>query len=344
MAAHSKIDEVFVDGKPYAEVMKQQVVILMKHPAQLIWKPLTFAVGWLVLTGLVSGCKTTFRTVDERFMARPAAHRHVQILPIWFEGAGNIDHSLSTNDLRVLCRQTDKSLVRAVQRELQSKGYKIVGPVQVLFAEKTLSRSAAEIGQPLEAVHADLSKNLLGQFPASAETRPLTFQTNTTLGFFRYMGTWDHARLEHNPFHYQMTSSLSNVLTRIGATNSEAILLVDTKAFFESDHKQTKRAIWNWTGGGLVAVTEAGVNVAFVAVAVLAESSSPPPLLWVDPFWHSDNSLQHSIALVDVHTREVLWLNREEFKHQDPRDAQVLADTVAETLADLPTISPISHR
>lgn len=344
MAAYPEINELFVDGKPDAEVMKQSVVILRKHPAQLIRKPLTLAIGWLALSGLVSGCKTTFRTVDERFMAQPAAHRHVQILPIWFAGAGNIDHSLSTNDLRVLCRQTDKSLVRAVQRELQSKGYKIVGPVQGSYPVDTLSRSAAETGQPLDAVHADLSKNLLGQFPSSAESRPLTFQTNTTLGFFRYMVTRDHARLEHNPFHYQMTSSLSNVLTRIGATNSEAVLLVDTKAFFGSDHKQTKRAFWNWTGGGLVAVTEAGVNVAFVAVAVLAQSSSPPPLLWVDPFWHSDNSLQHSIALVDVHTREVLWLNREGFKHQDPRDALILADTVAETLADLPPISPISHR
>ncbi len=316
----------------------------MKHPAQLIRKPLTFAVGWLVLTGLVSGCKTTFRTVDERFMAQPAAHRHVQILPIWFEGAGNIDHSLSTNDLQILCRQTGKELARTIQRVLQSNGYKIVGPVQVLYGDEMSSQPAVETWRSLEVVRLDFCENLLGQYPALADSRLLTFQTNTTLGFFRYMAPWDHARLEHNPFHYQMTPALTNVLTRIGATNADAVLLVDTKVFFESEHKQAKRTVWNWTGGGLIAATEVGVNVAFFAVAVLAEASGPPPPLWLDPFWHSDNSLQHSFALVDVHTREVLWLNREDFKHQNSHDAGILADTVIATLADLPPISPISHR
>ena len=141
-----------------------------------------------------------------------------------------------------------------------------------------------------------------------------------------------------------MPPSLGNVLTWVGATNSETILLVHTKAFFESEPKQAKRTIWNWTGGGLSAVAEVGVNAALFAVAALAESSRPLPPIRADPFWHSDNSLQHSIALVDVRTREVLWLNRQNFKHPDPRDVQVLADTVAGTLADLSPISRISHR
>ena len=150
------------------------------------------------------------------------------------------------------------------------------------------------------------------------------------------MATANPAGFEHNPFHYQMTSSLTNVLVRIGATNVGAVLLVDTKAFFESEHKEAKRTIWNWTGGGLIAVTEVGVNAAFFTVALLAESSGPPPPIWVDPFWHSSNSLQHSIALVDARTGEVLWLNRREFKRKDPRDAEILTETVANTLADLP--------
>ena len=58
--------------------------------------------------------------------------------------------------------------------------------------------------------------------------------------------------------------------------------------------------------------------------------------IWVDPFWYSSNSLQHNIALVDAHTGQVLWLNREDFSHQDPRDAEIIANTVARTLADLP--------
>lgn len=168
---------------------------------------------------------------------------------------------------------------------------------------------------------------------------PLTFQTNTTLGFFRYIATWDHAKFEHNPFHYRMIPALTNVLARCGATNVEAVLLVDAKAFFESQHKHTKRTVWNWTGGGLIVTTEVGVNLAVVAVAVLSGAGSAPVPIWVDPFWHASNSLQHSVALVDVRTREVLWLNREDFNRKDPRDADILADTVADALTDLPKIN-----
>lgn len=296
------------------------------------------AVVLLVLVALASGCRTTFRTVDERFMAQPANYRQVQILPVWFEGAGNIDHSLTTNDLQALCRQVGEDLAKSVQQELRSKGYQVVGRVQVLRGDETLSQSAAEIGPSLEAVRVDFCRNLSGQFPAPADGRPLTFQTNTTLGFFRYMATWDHARFEHNPFHYRMTASLTNVLARCGATNVEAVLLVDTRAFFESHHNHTKRTVWNWTGGGLIAVTEVGANLALVTVEVLAGGGGPPPAIWVDPFWRSSNSLQHSIALVDARTQEVLWLNRQDFNRKDPRDPEILRETVADTLVDLPPI------
>ncbi len=292
----------------------------------------------LMLAVILAGCQTTFRTVDERFMAQPAAHRHVQVLPVWFEGAGNIDRSLSTNDLQVLCRQSGKDLVRTIRRELQSKGYEVVGPVQLWQGDQSSAGWGTGFCGPLETVQMDLCENLLQQFPFPADGRPLTFQTNTALGFFRYLATWSPARFEHNPFHYQMTSSLTNVLFWMGATNSEAVLLVDTKAFFESEHKHTQRVVWNWTGGGLLATAEVGVNLAILAAAVLVGADSAPVPVWVDPFWRSDNSLQHNIALVDVQTREVLWLNRREFKHKDPRDAEILADTVVGTLADLPRV------
>jgi hypothetical protein len=135
-----------------------------------------------------------------------------------------------------------------------------------------------------------------------------------------------------------MTSSLTNVLVRFGVTNSEAVLLMDTKAFFESRHRQAKRLWWNWTGGGVIATTEVGVNLAVVAVAALAGAGAAPVPIWIDPFWHSDNSIQHSIALVDIRTQEVLWLNRQDFKHKKARDPEILTGTVAGTLADLPPI------
>lgn len=306
--------------------------------ADIISKKICSAAGWLTLVVLVSGCRTTFRTVDERFMARPANYRQVQVLPVWFEGAGNIDHSLTTNDLQALCQQAGNDLVGAVQRRLESKGYSVVGSVRIWRTNEMPVQPATEIGPSLGTVRVDFCENLLGQYSLSAGGAPLTFRTNTTLGFFRYMGTANPARFEHNPFHYQMTSSLTNVLVQISATNAEAVLLVDSKAFFESRHKHTKRTVWNWTGGGLIAVTEVGANLALVTVEVLTGGGSPPPAIWVDPFWHSSNSLQHSFALVDVRTREVLWLNREDFKRKDPRDTDILTATVADAMADLPPI------
>lgn len=310
----------------------------MYRPVKTVLKRSAYAAGLLALAGLVSGCKTTFRTVDQRFMAQPANFRQVQILPVWFEGAGNIDPSLTTSDLQALCRQAGEDLASSVQKELRSKGYQVVGRVQVLHDDETLSPSAVEIRPSLEAVRVDFCRNLPGQFPSPADGRPLTFQTNTTLGFFRYMATWDHARFEHNPFHYRMTASLTNVLAGCGATNVQAVLLVDCRAFFESQHNHTRRTVWNWTGGGLIAVTEVGANLALVTVEVLAGGGGSLPGIWVDPFRHSSNFLQHNIALVDVRTQEVLWLNLQGFNRKDPRDPEILRETVADTLVDLPRI------
>jgi len=286
-----------------------------------IVKRLGRAVGWLALAALVSGCHT-YRTVDKRFMLQPAAYRRVQVLPVWFAGAGNNDHSLTTNEIQSLCRQTGEDLSTAIREALLSKGYQVTGPVEILSAGKTLPGLDAETRRQLETIRIDFSENLLQPYPLGDSGQPLVIRTNA----------------ETNPFHHQLTSPIGMVAARLGETNAVAVLLVDTKVFYESRHKQTKRLWWNWTGGGVIATTEVGVNLAVLAVAVLAGAGSAPGPIWIDPFWHSDNSIQHSIALVDVRTREVLWLNREDFKHQDPSDPESLMKTVTGTLADLPPI------
>ncbi len=307
----------------------------MKTPAVILSKRLVCLAGLLTLAGLVSGCQTTFRTVDARFMAQPAGHQYVQILPVWFEGAGNLDATLTTNELQALCRQAGEEISGRVQQTLLAKGYQSVGTVRILTGDENGSGLDSETRRQLAAVRIDFCEHLVRSY-AVVDNKPLTFQTNSTLGFFRWMSTCNHAALEPNPFHYQMTPALTNLAARLGATNAEAFLLVDTKAFFESPHNRTKRAAWNWSGGGLFVVTEVGVNLAIIGAAVLAGANSAPVPVWVDPFWHSSNSLQHDIALVDVRTREVLWLNRQNFKRQDPRDAEVLTESLAATLRDLP--------
>jgi hypothetical protein len=294
----------------------------MHRSIKTIVKRLGRAAGWLGLAALVSGCHT-YRTVDGRFMSQPAAHRRVQVLPVWFAGAGNVDHSLTTNEIQALCRQTGEGLSTAIRDTLGAKGYQVTGPVKILSGDKTSPGLDAETRLQLEIIRIDFGNNLLRPYPPDNPDQPLTLRTNA--------GT--------NPFHHQMTSPIARVAIRLGGTNAAAVLLVDTKIFFESRHNQAKRLWWNWTGGGVIAVTEVGVNLAVLAAAVLAGASSAPGPIWIDPFWHSDNSIQHSIALVDIRTQEVLWLNRQDFKHQDPGDPEILMKTVAGTLADLPPIN-----
>lgn len=312
----------------------------MNNPAKIVSRKCVCAAGLLALAGLVSGCKTTFRTVDARFMSQPANHQRVEILPVWFESAGNVDHTLTTNDLQTLSRRAGENLSIAVQETLLSKGYEIVGPVEILPGEENLSRLNPETRRQLDAVRLDFCENLLRPYASANSEKPLTFRANSTLGFFRYMATPDPKRavMEQNPFHYHFTPALTNQAARPGAANAAALLLVDTKAFFESKHNHTKRTVWNWTGGGVVTVTEAGVNLAVVAAAALSGAGGAPVPIWVDPFWHSSNSLQHNIALVDARSQEVLWLNRQSFKHKNPRDPKVLKDTVTGTLSDLPDL------
>jgi len=296
----------------------------------------------LALAGLVSGCKTAFRTVDARFMAQPAEHQRVQILPVWFEGAGNVDRTLTTNDLQALSRQAGENLSAAVQETLLSKGYEIVGPVEILPGDEKLSRLNPEIRQQLEAARLEFCENLLRPYASAGSDKLLTFRTNSTLSFVRWMSTWNPAALEPNPFHCRMAPVLTDLAARLGTDNAEAFLLVDTKAFFESKRHHTKRVVWNCTGGGLLTVTEVGVNAAVLAAAALSGASSAPVPIWVDPFWHSNNSFQHNVALVDVCMGEVLWLNRQNFKRKDPRDAGALAETVANAFLDLPPIRGVT--
>ncbi len=312
----------------------------MNNPAKIVLRKSVCAAGLLALAGLISGCKTTFRTVDARFMAQPANYQRVQILPVWFEGAGNVDHTLTTNDLQTLSRQAGENLSAAVQDTLLSKGYEIVGHVDMLDGDKKLSALDPEIRRQLEAVRLDFCENLPRSYASANSENPLTFRTNSSLGFNRYMSNpnWKRAKMEPNPFRYQMTPALTNLVARFRATNSEAVLLVNTKAFFESKHNHTKRTVWNWTGGGVMTITEVGVNLVVVAAAALTGAGSAPVPIWADPFWHSSNSLQHNIVLVDARSQEVLWLNQQNFKHKDPRNKVVLAETVADTLADFPDI------
>lgn len=305
----------------------------MIHSANIILRKCGFVAWVLTLATLVSSCKTTFRTVDERFTTRPTEHRRVQILPIWFEGAGNIDHTLSTNDLKLVCARAGENLSVALQQTLWAKGYEIVGPVNFLSSQEDNPGLNPETRQQLETVRVDFFDKLMRQYtPVSG--RPLTIRAKTTLGFFRYMSTASPTALEPNPFHCEITPAIANALNQLGATNSEAVILVDTKAFFESRHGAHKRLAWNYTGAVLIGATEASVFLTFSVLS--SRSLDPENWIWVDPFWHSRNSLQYNIALVDVHTHEVLWLNRQSFKQKDPRDANVLAETLATTLDDLP--------
>ena len=314
-----------------------QPIRFVADRAGLVLRKRIHVAGLLMLAGLVCSCKTTFRTVNEQLLTGQVSCRQVQILPVRFAGAGNIDRTLTTNELQLLCEQAGEQLVLDVQQNLRSKGYEIVGQAPTACFGANSSSTTGDEGSALDAVRVDVFETLPRQYSASVGIAGLTFRTNTTLPVFRCLSTPDPSRLEHNPFGYQTTSSLTEVLLELGVTNRDAVLLLETKAFFESKHHGTKRALYNWTGGGLEVVGEVSFNAAMYSAMILCgRPSVPPEPFWVDPFWHSGNSIRHSMALVDVHTREVLWLNQQNFKHMEPRHPEAIAQTVACTMRDLP--------
>ena len=314
-----------------------QPIRFVPYRAGLLSRKRIYVTGLLMLAGLACGCKTTFRTVNEQLITGQVSCRQVQILPVFFAGAGNIDRTLTTSELQLLCERASEQLVLDVELNLRSKGYEIVGPAPTACVGANSSPTTGDACSALDAVRVDIFETLPRQYSASIGGAGLTFRTNTTLPVLCYLSTPDSSRLEHNPFGYQTTSSLTNVLLGLGVTNSDAVLLVETKAFFESKRHGTKRALYNWTGGGLAVVGEVGFNTAMYSAMILSgHPSVPPDPFWVNPFWHSDNTIGLSIALVNVRTREVLWVNQQNFNHMDPRKPQAIAQTVTCTMRDLP--------
>lgn len=297
-------------------------------------------VAGLLVAGLLSGCQTSFRTVDERFTRHPAEYRRVQILPVWLHAVAKIDPTLTTNDLATLRAQTGNELCSVLQQTLTSKGYQLVGPVNVLPGPGEPPLLDGYIDEQLEAVRKDFSEALPRRFGFGT---PLTFWTNRSRSSFSYQATnnSETVTLLHNPFHYQLSPALTNVLPQLGATNSEAVLLVDTRVFFQSRHERTKAAVWNYTGGGLVAITQVAANLA--AFAVCFVGSAPFQPFWFDPFWRPRNSIDHKIALVDALSREVLWVNRQASDYTDPRGTSNLVQSVNVALFDLPALAETSQ-
>jgi hypothetical protein len=290
----------------------------------------THLAGLVALATLLAGCTTTFRTADDRFMAHPHERRQVQIAPVGFVGTAKTDRTLTTNDLAELSARTGNQLCSALRQALSAKGYEVVEPVVALpqCAEGPLADTNA--AAQVEALRKEV-RELAASYGAYGA--PLTFRADGPAYSFRYAATnqGETVRRLHNPFRRQMSETLTSVLAQLGATNASTVLLVETRAFFQSRHQHTKGLVWNWSAGALLATTEVAINL------VGAAGGGGGGGIWIDPFWRNRNSIRHLVVLVDARSRDVLWINMEDFDYADARTER-LAQSLGQTLGDLPDI------
>ena len=211
-------------------------------------------VALLAAMVLASGCCTSYRTQDERFMAHRANYRRVQILPVWMDGAGNVDATLTTNQLQSLYRQAGSNLCTAVRQSLADRGYEPVGTNFGSIDDARWLNPDAK--RQLQAVRVDFCEGLLRPYDRNvSDHEPLMFHTNAPPGYWWYVVKHNAFPPTTNPFCYRMSPAFTNMLSKLAVTNVPAVLLVDSKIYFESDHNHTKRVAWNCTGGGVLVLT-----------------------------------------------------------------------------------------
>ncbi len=311
--------------------------------------------AWAVLgLALPTGCGT-FRTIDSRFAAQPQAYRRVLVLPVALETSGKIDEP-DTNEIAVIAARSDGAIVTksaevfgtnevqrlaleaapkmaaALSNLLCAKGYQLMNPVRVLSSEEDRAGFDEETRGLFREVREQIHEQLFHYAFPGLRTGATNAIGKRSLTNAPILGTMAGGfGKEDEPFHFQMKSSLAELQKKLHLPDADALLWIDSSAFFESPAdfaKAGQRIAWNSTGGTLLLTAE---------VAILVAAGVPGGGL-LDPFMHSASSIQHTITLVDFHTQEVLWFDERHFPGYDARNAGHVKGSVKIALRQLPAI------
>jgi len=149
----------------------------------------------------------------------------------------------------------------------------------------------------------------------------------------------DSAKASSPAFRYRFNSSLSPLLTKLGGTNAEALVLVDMAASLETPHHRHKRYAWNGTGGPLLTVAGNAALIGIMGVAMAGGAGGVPEYHFVNGLMQNPNTCSQVIAIVDPKTQDVLLWNLTVARGTDLRKPGQLNAAISDLLAGLPQIT-----
>ncbi len=245
----------------------------------------------------------------------PQAFAHVVIVPIWFSVDANCDGSFTSNELAQVAGDAGQETASIFAKDFAGSGYQVLNPVRVNCSEEDLADFDADTRQLLDQLRAEVWQ--LGKEISEA---------NSALAF-------------SPAYRYKFKSSLSPLLTKLGGTNAEALVLVDMAASLETPHHRHKRYAWNGTGGPLLTVAGNAGLMGIIAVGIAGGAGGVPHFSGINALMKTPNTVSQVITIVDLKTQDVLLWNSTVARGTDLRKPGQLNAAISDLLAGLPQIT-----
>jgi hypothetical protein len=244
----------------------------------------------------------------ESFKRNPEAHGHMAIVPIWFTTSACRYSGLNGSELKQIAGAAGQKTASLLAMTITNRGYQVVGDVRALTCEDDLAAFDAETRQLLDEVRMEFwSLNQI--IRATAGTG-----------------------LSTPPFRCKMKAPLLELQKKLGVTQAEALVLVDSTVFVETPAGRWKRVLWNWTGAPLVS--------AAVRTKALGEGKTGDGDAGRPAALNSPASIEHTIAIVDPATQDVLLWTTVLTPGANARESVDLRVTIYDLLSALPLLEP----
>jgi hypothetical protein len=286
-------------------------------------------------TFLCSGCASS-RT-EPGFAKNPQKHRRVAVAAISFNGSistnslllsflADTNRSLLANDLLAFNRAAGRDLRNAVTNVLAHKGFEIVASSNLVCGEADMALLTHEARSVIQCLHREL---FAIDNATNAVTAGTTAATNQTKSAQMKQGFPIHVQTDLNPL-------------GVSLSDPDAVLVMDSSFVdsFESKMQKRNRIIWNSTMGPVWVVADLALISALIAFggSNAGDAVGPVAMIGLAGIAIPDNSIRHSAALIDMRSREVLWINARSVSGYSVTKPHGINASVEEALADVPRI------
>ena len=248
----------------------------------------------------------------ESLKSNPEVYKRVEIVPIWFTSSAYCYSSLTRSELMQIASTAGEKTAALLAETFTNRGYLVVGNVRALCCEDDLAAFDDDTRRLLDEVRVEFW-SLTESVRAAAATG-----------------------VPGLPFRYKLKAPLLQLHRKLGGSQANVLALVDSTVFVETPTGHGKRVLWNWTGAPLITTAD--------AVKALVDGKADAGLPGVTVALGSPAAIEHTIALVDLHTQDVLLWTSVLTPGANVRESVDLRVTVFDLLSALPLIEPVADR